>query len=206
MRVAWLTDIHLDHLTGAGAVPSFAHDVAKTEFDGAVITGDISTAVTLQRDLHALAAVWQRPVWFVLGNHDFYGSGITEVRKHMERVRGHQFLKYLPQEGVVKLAQSVCLVGVDGWGDGRLGAPETTDVFLNDFIHIRELALLRGAELLSEVRRLGDEEAARCRELLSQAVVQADKVVVATHIPPFRESCWHRGAMCRAVGPYGMAE
>ncbi|CAD7701990.1 unnamed protein product [Ostreobium quekettii] len=213
MRALWLTDIHLDHLRDAAAFAAFAArvSVGHAPFDGAIVTGDISTAQHLKGHLEALAAAWGRPVWFVLGNHDYYGGGIKQVRTEMASLVSHPLLTYLPQAGPIKLSPTASLVGIDGWGDGRLGRPETTPVLLNDFVLVRELEASKGRMgLLSTVRRLGDDEAARCRELLAAAAERSRRVVVATHVPPFREACWHRGGIsdddwlpwftCKAVG------
>ena len=46
--------------------------------------GDIGEADTLQKFLDELAAI--APVYFVLGNHDYYRSSIAAVRGAMERL------------------------------------------------------------------------------------------------------------------------
>src|SRR5688572_22159487 len=74
MHLAWLTDIHLNFLED-DARRDFAAAVAATGADGVVVTGDIAEAESLVPMLEELAEVVARPVWFVLGNHDFYGSG-----------------------------------------------------------------------------------------------------------------------------------
>lgn len=58
----------------------FLRKVSCAEFDAAVITGDISEAVRLPEDLVVLGeACAPRPLYFVLGNHDFFGSSFAEV-------------------------------------------------------------------------------------------------------------------------------
>jgi hypothetical protein len=101
-------------------------------------------------------------------------------------------------------------VGVDGWGDARLGNPETTAVRLNDFLLISELAGLGRRALLERLRALGEECAQRLRKSLPEALERHRRVLVLTHVPPFREACWHEGRLsnddwlpfftCAAVG------
>jgi 3',5'-cyclic AMP phosphodiesterase CpdA len=104
----------------------------------------------------------------------------------------------------------VAITGVDGWGDARLGNPEGTDVRLNDFLMIRDLATPDWNELLARLRRLGDREAELAQVRLDEAFQLAKHVLFVTHVPPFRAACWHDGEVsndewlpfftCDAVG------
>jgi hypothetical protein len=151
------------------------------------------------------------PVWFVLGNHDYYRARIANVRFAMERwSAAHPSVRWLPTAGVVSLTRKTALVGVDGWGDARLGAPERTRVVLADFHAIGDLAALDQEALRRKLRALGDEEARAAREVLRDALGSHEHVVFATHVPPVREACWHAGKIsdddwlpyftCKAVG------
>ena len=90
---------------------------------------------------------------------------------------------------------------------------------LNDFHLVFELrdAYLRGWKdgtfkepLVDELRRLGDEVAAHFAHVLPMALENHRRVVVLTHVPPFREATWHRGEIsnddwmpyfsCKAAG------
>src|SRR5262249_51209401 len=112
--------------------------------------------------------------------------------------------------GVVPLGREAALVGVDGWADGRLGDYVRSPVMLNDYVLIAELAGLTKAARLSRLNELGDTEAALLSPLLAEALSASRRVIVATHVPPFREACWHEGKIsdddwlphftCRAVG------
>ena len=210
MRLAWLTDIHLDFLDEA-KTRAFGAKVAAEGADGVLITGDISVARALGRHLAQLVSTWTVPCWFVAGNHDYYGASIDRVRAALRQMREIEpRLRWLPSEGVVTLAEGVALVGVDGWADGRLGDPEGTNVVLNDHIHIEDLVWPTRGELLEVVRALGDEEAARLSGLLERALETHTRIHVATHIPPFREASTFQGQVsgdawlpwmtCHAVG------
>jgi hypothetical protein len=104
----------------------------------------------------------------------------------------------------------VGLVGVDGWADARLGDYVRSPVVLNDYLLIAELAGLGRAERQGRLHALGDAEAARLAELLAAALARFRRVIVATHVPPFKEACWHEGRIsnddwlphftCRAAG------
>jgi hypothetical protein len=155
----------------------------------------------------------QRPVYFVLGNHDFYHGSIAEVRETVrDRCSAVPDLHWLSDAGVVPLTHETCLVGHDGWGDGRLGNYQSSDVMLNDWTLIKEFGGLYEdrPERLAKLHALGDEAAAHFRAILPDALRRFRHVAVLTHVPPFREACWHDGQIsddnwlphfsCKAVG------
>lgn len=193
MRLAWLTDVHLNFVSGE-RLRGLAEEVAATGAEAAVITGDIGEADDVEELLEAFAAALGRPVHFVLGNHDFYGSSVAEVRAAMEwRTRAGGLLSWLPAAGVVPLTARAALVGHDGWGDARAGDWEHSRVELADFHAIADLAGLSRAARIERLRELGDEAAAYLRARTAEALARFDHVVVATHVPPFEDACWHEG-------------
>jgi len=152
-----------------------------------------------------------------LGNHDFYKGSIAGTRRQVGYVVGdNEGLVYLTQAGIVELTPNTALVGHDGWGDGRLGDLDQSEVILNDFLLIDELRCWRDANTLNKpvLRRmletLGDEAAGYLKSVVTSAAKQYAKVIVATHVPPFREAAWYQGRpsnddflpyfCCKAVG------
>src|SRR3954469_24672128 len=83
---------------------------------------------------------------------------------------------------------------------------------LNDFVLIGEFDGFceDPAERLAKLHALGDEAAAHFLAVLPDALPRFRHVVVLTHVPPFREACWHEGRIsddnwlplsaCKAVG------
>ncbi len=225
MRLAWATDIHLDFLADE-QVRAFAGALVADRPDAVILSGDLSHAEQLEHHLRLLAGATSCPIYFVLGNHDYYGSSVAAVRQAVAEICGRKpRLRWLPACGVTLLSASTALIGCDGWGDARLGDPEHTPVFLNDFIHIEELAAtldpaalhdrarLRSVDrtaLHAELRARGDAEAQLCERLVSEALAQRRELLVVTHVPPFAEACWHEGTRsdpdwlpyftCSAVG------
>ncbi len=209
MRIAWCTDIHLDHLSEKGRV-RFAESLRDSTCDAVILTGDLSHAPVIRSHLAELALSLARPIWFVLGNHDFYEGSIEGVRRDVrELALRDPWLRYLPDAGAVPLDADTVLVGCDGFGDGRLGRVIETPIVLNDHLLIRELAGLPRSVLAARLAALGDQEATALSGLLAKTT-DARRVIVATHVPPFRESTWHEGApsnddwlpffSCKAVG------
>jgi Icc-related predicted phosphoesterase len=74
---------------------------------------------------------------------------------------------------------------------------------------IEEFIGLRKQTRETKLNELGDEAAAHLRKLLPDAL-KFNHVIVLTHVPPFREACWHQGKIsdnnwlphfaCKAVG------
>lgn len=208
-RLAWLTDLHLDFVDETDRA-ALAAGVVEARVDGVVITGDVAMAADVVETIDELAHAVHVPVWFVLGNHDFYGGSIADVRARAAASTSLGGPPWLEAAGAVRLGASTALVGVDGWGDARLGDFAGSRVVLNDFLRIDELAGLHRAVLRERLTALGDAAAAVLRPALDRALASADHVVVATHVPPFRDACWHQGAVsaddwlpffaCGAVG------
>ena len=182
-----------------------------------VVTGDIAESNSLGATLMVMDALVDLPVYFVLGNHDFYRGSLAGTRSALaETIQSSREMVYLSQAGVVELTPSTALLGHDGWADARLGDFDGSDVILNDFLLIDDLRHWRDQHTLDKpaLRRaletLGDEAAGYLRGILAPAAERYPHVIVATHVPPFREAAWHRGRpsaddylpffSCKAVG------
>ena len=79
MKAAWLTDIHLNFLKSK-QLDAFLQSLSRQTADCFLISGDIGGSDSVVGYLKQMAAVLKRPIYFVLGNHDYYGSSIEEVR------------------------------------------------------------------------------------------------------------------------------
>ena len=147
----------------------------------------------------------------MLGNHDFYGGSIAAVRERVAQVAAaSKWLHWLPSTGVVRLTPSCALIGHDSWADGRCGDFFRSEVRLNDYVLIEEFRGAGKQERYAKLNALGDEAAEYLQVRAREALAQCRNVIVLTHVPPFRESCWHEGHIsdddflphfaCKAVG------
>jgi predicted MPP superfamily phosphohydrolase len=75
MKLAWATDIHLGH--ASESVRRKFYQSVKEQADALVVTGDIAESHILGSALTALATLTERPIYFVLGNHDYYRGRVT---------------------------------------------------------------------------------------------------------------------------------
>jgi len=213
--LGWLSDLHLGHADDA-SVQRFFHDVATTPVDAWLIGGDIGEASSSASFLRAIEASTSQHIYFVLGNHDFYGSSRSAIRHQIGSLtQKSPRLTWLTEAEPQILTSDVALVGDDSWADARFGDASGSLVELNDFHMIDELMELSREERISALNQLGDEAAARLAPKLARAAAICAHVIVLTHVPPFREAAWHMGRMssdeylpwfsCKAVGEAIMA-
>ncbi len=210
MHIAWATDIHLNFLNEQKR-EGFFHSISARNPDAVFITGDIAEAPSLRFHLQEMVDSIQKPLYFVLGNHDYYHGSISSIRNEINALcETNQHLTYLCGNQVIELTKNTAVVGHDGWGDGRLGNVEHTPVRLNDFRLIEELTGLEYTKLIDKLRELGDESASAIQQTLATALDSYEHVIFLTHVPPFKEACWYEGQVgsddwlpfftCKAVG------
>jgi len=195
MRLAWLTDIHLNFLKNDD-LAEFVVFLAKHDAEAFVITGDIAEGNTIGKYLKILAEAIDKQIYFVLGNHDFYRETIAGARVQVAKMcRAHDNLVWLNEAGVVRLTENAALVGHDGWADGRFGDYENTEVMLSDHILIRDFARCGKDERLELVQKLADDAVEHFERHLHDALRDYEIVYAATHPVPFKEACLYNGKM-----------
>lgn len=218
-KIIWLSDIHLNFLSGKETV-KFLESITKSSSDVIWISGDIAQADTLIMYLSMLDSEIKRPIYFILGNHDYYLSSFNEVRSKIRKLCNEsERLYWLNESGVVEITPEAGLIGHDSWADGRLGNYERSDLLLNDYILIEDFnPLIKEAESdsqsfpgvinnipnlfismqakqarLTRMQALAEEAVLHIERYLTKALERYKHVFFLTHVPPFRESCWHRG-------------
>jgi Icc-related predicted phosphoesterase len=219
MKLAWATDVHLNFVDEKH-VAELCERIDLAEPAALLLGGDIAEAPSLEPWLRFLEAHLSCPIYFVLGNHDYYGGEIESVRARMRDLKSDR-LRWLPATGLVRLTESTALVGHGGWGDGRLGDFMASAVVLADYLAIHDLFELLDKKLplgsrrdkkalATKLRKLGDDAARALKPSLARAAREFADVVVLTHVPPVREACvyqgkissddWLPGFTCKAVG------
>lgn len=198
-KLIWATDTHLNFIKREDGALQFAQYLAKEnpKADGLIISGDISDGPNVERHLTQLAKGFGKPIYFVLGNHDYYHKSfkatddcILELTKKIDNLHW------------LNLGSASCngisIVGVCGWYDARVGNTRT-HVEIMDFTAIEDLwGGLNYRDLMIDlVRKRAVKEAERLDALLFEEIcnVDADTVLVVTHVSPYPGSCWHRGQL-----------
>lgn len=192
-RVVWLSDIHLNFLSPV-KMEQFFSLMRSSHADAFLLSGDIGDAPRLIWYLQRLEARLERPIYFVLGNHDCYNSSFAEVQTTVaEHVALSPNLCWLTQGRVVELSADTGLIGHDGWADGRLGDYAHSELMMNDFFAITDFIGLDKAARLTKLNALGDAAAAFAYEWLPKTLAEYQHIYFLTHVPPFRDACWHEG-------------
>ena len=215
MKLAWLTDIHLNFLQTAKRWQFF--ETVKEAADAIVISGDIGESGDVAQYLSEMANAIKKPIYLVLGNHDFYRDSIAGTRRRIAKLAEEtEHLHYLTSLGVVALTKKTAIVGHDGWADGRFGDYDGTQVILSDHSLIQEIASsyryfhLDKYRLKATMTALADEAARQFERVLEEAAASYQNIIAVTHVPPFREAAWYEGKIsdddylpyfvCKVVG------
>jgi 3',5'-cyclic-AMP phosphodiesterase len=174
---------------------NFASKLLEENPAGLILAGDIACGLTIKQTLKSLAKKLDHiPIYFVVGNHDYYATSIRETTKILKELCAtYPNLHWLTDTDHIALTDDVALIGEDGWYDGRLGNP----VYLSynfDWMVIDEFYKLKGAaEKAAYGQKLADDATAYLRVKLERALEKFQTVYVITHMPPWAEAT-------RAVG------
>lgn len=179
------------------------------EFDAVVVTGDIAESHNLipLLKLFAEGIGPDKQIYFILGNHDYYGGSIAAVEKSLETPIAPN-LTWLDSSEPILLDDKTALVGRFGWYDAMLGDGIGSDVMLHDFRSVKEFRQRFQAHawefnyreggrnrLIRKFRGLATEAAQAVMPKLVAALERRERVVFATHVPPFAGACWHEGRL-----------
>jgi 3',5'-cyclic AMP phosphodiesterase CpdA len=205
-RICWATDIHLDHLVeqvplangmydgtrrySESKVKTFCEKVLARSPDSVLITGDISVAPMIETHLGWLEKyIPDVPIYFVLGNHDFYGGSIVEVR---ERLQGYDGTKgrliWLNTQGAVSLTKNTALVGHDGWYDGGYGDWFKSRLVMTEYHIVQEFRFKHLMVVFKTMQELAKQCADHIDKNVQAAAQTHRNVLFATHVPAFRNN------------------
>lgn len=199
LSLLWLTDPHFNFLKQDDATFRFMQYLVKEnpDADGLVITGDISSGEMIETHLKQISQGFSGPIYIITGNHDYYHSSFKEVDKMVAEVTKEYPNLHWLQNGNIYLP-SFSIVGAGGWYDARVGNTKT-NVELSDFTAIEDLwcGINYRDLIIDKVRKRADKEAEQLDKNLFTEITDtdADTVLVATHVSPFPNSCWHEGKL-----------
>lgn len=205
----WITDPHFDHVgrrdpTRADTlVKAFLESVEAEKFAGVFITGDIATSYGIRKYLRLIEQIVTCPVFFVLGNHDFWGSSTKKVRHGVTEVASKStILHYLSTEGHYNLFENpdTAILGHDGWYDGLNGAGIASKFFMNDWRVMEDYRFDPSSplpfheQILKVSKDLTIEALVHIGNNAYKAIESgATRIVILTHVPPFEEAHVHEG-------------
>jgi len=191
----WMSDIHLNFLDENGRT-EFYETVKNADGDKILITGDIAESHNVFIFLCNMAVHTGKSIYYVLGNHDYYGSSVKDVRK---LARATKTVHWLPKfRNGVMVDEHTVLVGQDGWGDGRYGDFDHSRLTMSDWLYISELKagyMNSREKLLKALQKIADLDAQNMAKAAYRACQRPNvtKVILASHVPPFEEACLYAG-------------
>jgi Icc-related predicted phosphoesterase len=198
-KIGWATDTHFE-LASKEAWKEFVTDAKK--HDALLITGDIAQSNTWEYYLHKLKKeLDNKPIWFVLGNHDCYQSSIkTELERLQAYSKVDNSIIALSEIDGVWLDNQTLLIGGENWWDGGYSSGENgllqKLIMREDYTTIEELTTISNNEELKFVlNKLSTEFAEKLIKKVKTSFEKhkAKRIVLATHVPPYRENCTHFG-------------
>lgn len=199
-QIAWATDIHLDRLTERDYA-EYKEYLRELNPECLVISGDIAEGEVLRRSLRDFDESFDFPIYFVLGNHDFYFKSFAEVEQNVrELVEQSSSLCWLSENGIAKLNDSTAMIGIEGWGDAGNGTLNLSEGATRDVLAIEDFKGLTREEIAALLQSKGKKYAEKLRPVLLEAVENYKKVILVTHVPPFVEVCFDRSL--RIIGEF----
>src|ERR1022692_181118 len=84
-KIIWITDPHLDMLMPWTFVKFLFH-LREEQADAIFLTGDISNGIMISLHLELLAVFAQCPIYFVMGNHDYFFSSFEKVNNKLREL------------------------------------------------------------------------------------------------------------------------
>jgi 3',5'-cyclic-AMP phosphodiesterase len=183
-KTLWLTDTHLLPWRRRKMLNVINDQHPSSIF----LTGDVSSCASLfLGDLAFLGPRIGAPLYFVSGNHDYWGSSFEKVEDGIRNLCAkHKFLIWMSDAGIVELNEEVALIGQEGFYDALVGDERfitaTFDWWMIE--NFRKLPSM-GARL-EAMRELAKQSAHKLSTLLEEAVSQYKTVICLTHYPPFK--------------------
>ncbi len=196
VKYVWFSDTHLNLSVLPFLKRRFIMRLRESNPDGLLLTGDISSGLQLESDLRYLAKHFDKPIYFVLGNHDLHDRHIASVYEDVRRIsREHPNLHWMTEKGVIELSPKVGLIGVDGWYDAERGDPSLLK-YTTDWLQTPDFYALSGHEERLEVwRGMAQRSADLVEERLQEAIDSFQTVYILTHVPPWPEATRAVGTM-----------
>lgn len=201
----WITDPHFD-TKKVERLRTFLTSLHHRPSEGLLVTGDFCEGWNLTQILGILCASYKGPIYFVLGNHDYYGSWIEDQRKEVDKFRkqvSKRDIRFLTLEKEpISLTEKTCLIGHDGWYDGQFGLGKNSRFSMPDMdfrMGIRDITSklqISTSSYFNLLSRLGKESADHIERLLKAAYRKGfRKMLVLTHVPPFWETALFKRKM-----------
>jgi len=192
-KFLWYSDTHFNRSLFLSKT-RFVNHIKKEGPKGIFLTGDISCGLFIKSDLEYFAKNIVCPIYFVLGNHDYYYSSFNEIHDQMSWLtKKYKNLIWLTKSEPIELNEEVCLLGTEGWYDSSLGNYQyikyTTDWFL-----IKEPRRLPSfQDRIDFFRTKANDSVDFIVKHLDKLFDKYKTIYFLTHFPPWKEATRDQG-------------
>lgn len=220
MKYIHITDTHLDHLfpqtngltkeqlmkQHVALVESFISRLtSENEVQNYFLTGDISSGELIGSHLRMLAEGFLKKgkrLFFILGNHDYYGSSFASVEQEVKNLAADKKYKktlfYVNSKSWFDKTEQVLVAGSNGWYDGEYSPFTYNSVEMNDYYLIKELKEIRlksRDELFLKNKDLSKNYVASLVQDIEFGILgyNPKNIAVLTHVPVFMELSTYKG-------------
>jgi predicted phosphohydrolase len=140
----------------------------------------------------------QKPIYYILGNHDFYGSSISEVKQQLKHINNiSTYLKCCSEVESYSLTHNTVIVGHENWSDmgyrfsGDDGIRMSDWDLIQEFDSVSRNKFLETNKLMKQVNTILTPLAIQAMKHIEKGINKAVKnnkhVVILLHVPPFLE-------------------
>ena len=193
-KYLWFTDCHLDKLL-PWTLAKFIYDIVKENPAGVFLTGDISVGPLLCYHLKLMAEFIHCPIYFILGNHDYYFKTFEEQHQNIRDLcKQYDNLIWVTESDIIYLGNEVALIGAEGWYDARLGNPDYLK-FTFDWLLIKDFKKCKNmTQRIDMFRELSKNSCKIIKEKLESALDKDYKTIyILTHMPPWKQATRDEG-------------
>ena len=181
----WITDTHIKILGRYKLLNTILDQKPYAVF----MTGDFSEGFSYLSDLEFIGKRIGRPLYFVRGNHELWGSSFAKVDQGIrDLTTKYKNLIWMTDAGIVPLNEETSICGIDGWYDGRVGNSENIK-YTFDWFMIEDFRKLPNMKARIELmREIADNSAKIMSQRLEEAFETYKMVYLLTHIPTHPEA------------------
>lgn len=190
MKILHMTDLHFDFMDG-GKRLEFYHKINEINPDIITITGDIGNSRTVKNYLDEIFIhVDTKLIYYVLGNHDYYGSSIALVTEKL--VRSHYSGEFSDPNGSqltpawvkeFSIKGNNLIFGINNVADGKCGDLRKSNIYLNDYSYIEEYNVQNYKEVIPNLGKISADQLDL--RLSDYDLSSFENVIILMHVPPF---------------------
>lgn len=182
MELLVASDLHLNYFDN-NFIKNLGKSFSKIPANGLIICGDISLSTSFSDALKYLQEGLEKSIYFVLGNHDFWGSSFEKVEE-MANALSNEDIVWLNKQDV-HLNDNTVLSGFDGWYDCVNNIENVNSgILMRDWIRIENFYSSNKSHIEISKERSQNSYKFSDRIIKNQKSGYKNQIII-THVPPF---------------------